>query len=100
MAHGIVVGSTRLIEALFTDADNDPVDPDDVTFEFQAPDGTITAIPESGLDNPVVGTWQYVLDLTAAGVWRTRFEGVTGDATAVEEAVICVHDSVFAGASS
>lgn len=68
------------IEATFTDANGDEIDPGIVRFSLVKPDGTViaTTYPAS-LTNPSVGVYRYAVLLDQVGEWRYRWESADDD---------------------
>lgn len=87
-----IQGSSRILQALFTDENGNPVDPD-VTLHIRDPLGTITSPTP---DNPAVGTYEYELDLDLAGWWDWEYQGSSVEGSESCSGKICVDASVFA----
>lgn len=88
-------GSTRGIRTYFTDAVDDPVNPDTVTAWVIEPDGTVTTLTPSvdtdQHDDDVSGAVYYKASaaIDAKGLWRFFMKGVTG--TVEDVAMVELH---------
>lgn len=85
------VGETVELTASFT-LDGEPADPDTVTIQWRAPDGTISDPVNASRTSE--GEFYYDLLLDAAGEWRWEFTG-TGDAGGVQGGALRAHLSLL-----
>jgi hypothetical protein len=93
------VGQSVKLTSSFTDANGDAANPTTVTCKVEDPDGTettYTAASDPAITNPATGSYQLIVVPDQSGMWTYRWEGVTGDAVAVDEGQFSVLLSVFA----
>jgi hypothetical protein len=65
------VGDTAILIGMFTNDENQPADPTDLTVTVRKPDDTVVALEAEPVE---VGTWEAACPVDQEGIWWYRFE--------------------------
>lgn len=78
------------IEATFTDADGNPIDPAIVRFSLVKPDGTVVSVTApASITNPDAGVYRYEALLDQVGEWRYRWESADdGEESSAQDSIV------------
>lgn len=87
----IVVGSTPVITTTFRDEDGNLADPNTVSADIRAPDGTMSSPTPT---NVSVGIWETLVPVDQAGWWFYEIAGSGGGVDVVDQGSFCVAPSL------